>query len=100
LITVAGMLSFFLMIFDSLRKSKAHIRNSFGILRFNTRLNFYLFASFRVKFISEKSIYIFRNRAKSLFIKKINFENFETTAYTLNFFKKLKKRVRNDSRIR
>jgi heme/copper-type cytochrome/quinol oxidase subunit 1 len=43
LISVAGLICFFLMIFESLRQAKPSIRNTFGINRYNTRLNFYLF---------------------------------------------------------
>ena len=43
LLSVAGVLSFFFMIFDSLRHSKAALRLTFGIGRYNTRLNFYLY---------------------------------------------------------
>ena len=37
------MLSFFFMIYDSVRQAKATVRNTFGVGRFNTRLNFYFF---------------------------------------------------------
>ena len=37
------MLAFFIMIFDSLRQTRAVIRNNYGISRFNTRINFYFY---------------------------------------------------------
>jgi hypothetical protein len=48
------MTAFFLMIFDSLRQSKAATRNTFGISRFNTRLNFYIYEVARTKFLQRK----------------------------------------------
>jgi hypothetical protein len=47
MLSVAGMMAFFVMIFDSLRQSRAATRNSFGVARFNTRLNFYLYEGAR-----------------------------------------------------
>ena len=47
LLSVAGMIAFFIMIFDSLRQGRAATRNSFGIPRFNTRLNFYIYEGAR-----------------------------------------------------
>jgi hypothetical protein len=43
MITVASLISFFIMIFDSMRQGRAAVRTSFGVSRFNTRLNFYLY---------------------------------------------------------
>lgn len=43
LITVASLIAFFIMLFDSMRQGRAAVRTSFGVSRFNTRLNFYLF---------------------------------------------------------
>lgn len=57
------MLSFFMMIYDSIRQSKPAIRNSFGVGRFNTRLNFYFFEIYRLKFTQQKNF--IHNRALS-----------------------------------
>jgi len=47
-------MAFFIMIFDSLRQGRAVTRNSFGISRFNTRLNFYLYEISRNRYIQQK----------------------------------------------
>jgi hypothetical protein len=54
LMSVAGMVAFFIMIFDSLRQGRAATRNSFGISRFNTRLNFYLYETSKALFVQRK----------------------------------------------
>ena len=43
MITVSGILAFVVMLFDSLRKQKAYTIKTFGVGRYNTRLNFYLY---------------------------------------------------------
>jgi hypothetical protein len=48
------MTDFFIMIFDSLRQGRAATRNSFGISRFNTRFNFYLYEIARNRFVQRK----------------------------------------------
>ena len=46
LLSLFAMISFFLMIYDSIRQVKPTIRSNFGIGRFNTRLNFYLLGGY------------------------------------------------------
>jgi hypothetical protein len=41
------MMAFFIMIFDSMRIKRAVVRSSFGVARFNTRLNFYIYEGAR-----------------------------------------------------
>jgi len=86
LLSVAGLMAFFIMIFDSLRQARAATRNSFGISRFNTRLNFYLYEIARNRFIQRKGLYISRfNRPNTLVLNKLNYTNnefLETTLYT------------------
>jgi len=61
------MLSFFIMIYDSIRQSKPAVRNTFGVGRFNTRLNFYFFEIHRLKFRQQKNfIYKRSNHYASL----------------------------------
>jgi hypothetical protein len=36
-------MAFFFMIFDSMRQGRAALRTSFGVSRFNTRVNFYTY---------------------------------------------------------
>jgi heme/copper-type cytochrome/quinol oxidase subunit 1 len=60
LLSIAGMIAFFIMIFDSLRQARAAIRNNFGISRFNTRLNFYIYEYARNIFNFQKSNFLFK----------------------------------------
>ena len=92
LITVAGVLSFFIMIYDSVRQAKPTIRNTFGVTRFNTRLNFYLFEISRLSFTQRKNYYNFRikttysnlnnNKKSSLLISDL-----DTTLFYYQFVK-------------
>ena len=54
MLSVAGMMAFFIMIFDSIRQGRAATRNSFGVARFNTRLNFYIYEGARSWFLQRK----------------------------------------------
>jgi heme/copper-type cytochrome/quinol oxidase subunit 1 len=91
LITVAGVLAFFIMIYDSVRQAKPTIRNTFGVTRFNTRLNFYLFEISRLSFIQRKNFHNFRIKTpyqhnfkkSSLFISDL-----DTTLFSYQFVKK------------
>jgi len=85
------MLAFFLMIYDSIRQAKPNVRNTFGIGRFNTRLNFYLFEVNRLNFLQRKNLYIFRSLQKS---PKTTTPNnplelglVETSAFSYEFYK-------------
>jgi heme/copper-type cytochrome/quinol oxidase subunit 1 len=57
LLSVAAIISFFLMMYDSIRQAKPAIRNNFGVGRFNTRLNFYFYEINRLSFIQRKSFH-------------------------------------------
>ena len=78
-------------IFDSLRQAKAATRNSFGINRYNTRLNFYIYEISKLIFTSQKNSYLFRYIQYTLIkLNKKNFHNFEnleTTLYSYVFVK-------------
>ena len=91
MLSVAGMMAFFIMIFDSLRQAKAVTRNTFGITRFNTRLNFYLYETNRTHFLKKKGWYLSRfDRPNSLKLNKLNFNNneyLETTLYSYSFLR-------------
>lgn len=54
MLSVAGLIAFFIMMFDSLRRGKAATRTNFGISRFNTRFNFYLYEVARTYRIERK----------------------------------------------
>jgi heme/copper-type cytochrome/quinol oxidase subunit 1 len=89
LLSVAGMTAFFIMIFDSLRQARAATRNTFGISRFNTRLNFYIYELARTKFIQRKGWCT--SRFTNLNILKLNdsrfsnYEYLETTLFSYTF---------------
>lgn len=94
LISVAGMISFFIMIFDSLRQGRAATRNTFGVSRFNTRLNFYLFEISKLVHAKHKNFYLFRfiqfYSLKLQQINYINLEKLETILITYTFKDKKK----------
>ena len=91
LLSVAGLMAFFIMIFDSLRQGRATIRNTFGINRFNTRLNFYLYESSKADFNKQKNFSFFRYfRRYSIKLNKINYVNFEPLESTLLIYTFLK----------
>ncbi len=92
LLSVAGMIAFFVMLFDSLRQGRAATRNSFGIARFNTRLNFYLFTGARMWFVQRKGWYLSRfNTPSHVKLNSLNYTNYEPLELTLlsyNFVRK------------
>ena len=91
MLSVAGLIAFFIMIFDSLRQGKAVIRNTFGISRYNTRLNFYLYEISRLIYTRQKGLTLFRfvkpNSVKLNNLNYLNFEPFETTVINYSFSK-------------
>lgn len=92
MLSVAGLMAFFIAIFDSIRQGRAVTRNTFGIGRYNTRLNFYLYEISRINQIHQKSLTLFK-LIKPTSIKLndnnyYNFEPFETTLITYTFAKK------------
>ena len=92
MLSVAGLIAFFIMIFDSLRQGKAVIRNTFGITRYNTRLNFYLYEISRLTYIQQKGLTFFRSVKPSSVklnnLNYLNFEPFETTLVNYTFYQK------------
>ena len=92
LLSVTALLSFFIMIYDSIRQSKPAIRNTFGVGRFNTRLNFYFYEAGRVSFIQRKSFFLHR-RVRTLALENrefsyININSLDSTAFSYIFVKK------------
>ena len=86
LLSVAGLMAFFIMIFDSMRQGRPAIRNSFGVSRFNTRFSFYLYESARLLHVQHKGWYIARhsrtvNMSRKL-VRYSNNESLETTLYS------------------
>ena len=92
MLSVAGLIAFFIMIFDSLRQGKAVIRNTFGISRYNTRLNFYLYEISRLIYVRQKGLTLFRfikpTSVKLNDLNYLNFEPFETTIINYSFSNK------------
>lgn len=92
MLSVAGLMAFFIMIFDSLRQGRAVTRNTFGISRYNTRLNFYLYEIAHLVYAQQKGWAFFRfNRFTSIKLNNhnyINFEPYETTLMSYTFANK------------
>jgi len=57
LLSVAAILSFFIMIYDSMRQAKPAVRTNFGAGRLNTRVSFYFFEVNRLSFVQRKSFH-------------------------------------------
>jgi heme/copper-type cytochrome/quinol oxidase subunit 1 len=90
LLSVAAILSFFIMIYDSVRQAKPAIRNTFGAGRFNTRLNFYFFEVNRLSFLQRKSFYLHRFSHKSLTnptANQLHLVDMDTTLFSYTFLK-------------
>lgn len=84
LLSVAALLSFFIMMYDSIRQAKPAIRNNFGVGRFNTRLNFYFYEINRLSFIQRKSFHNHRyNRITTATPRDLNHLNLDALDSTL-----------------
>ena len=92
LLSVTAIIAFYFMIYDSVRQAKPAIRNNFGVGRFNTRLNFYLFEAHRLSFIQRKSFHFHRfinvtsKDLNQLNLLRIN--DLDTTLFSYVFVKK------------
>lgn len=82
ILALAGIISFFIMIFDSMRQSKNYIKNSYGIGRYNVRINFYLYEIYRLNFVNQKSFSLLKIKPK-----KKNLEIYDTTLISFSFIK-------------
>lgn len=91
LLSVAALLSFFIMMYDSIRQAKPAIRNNFGVGRFNTRLNFYFYEINRLSFIQRKSFHNHRfNRATTTQpreLNQLNLDSLDSTLFSYQFTK-------------
>lgn len=89
LLSVAAILAFFIMIYDSIRQGKPSIRNNFGAGRLNTRLSFYFFEINRLSFIQKKSFYNKRFYSNSVGGSKMNttlyISTIDTTLFSYQF---------------
>jgi heme/copper-type cytochrome/quinol oxidase subunit 1 len=93
LLSIAAILAFFIMIYDSIRQSKPAIRNNFGAGRLNTRLNFYFFEINRLSFLQKKNFYsnrFYTNKNFSLTHEKslLTLNNLDSTLFSYKFFTK------------
>jgi heme/copper-type cytochrome/quinol oxidase subunit 1 len=92
MITVSGILAFIIMLFDSLRKQKGYIIKTFGVGRYNTRLNFYLYQIARNRYWMSKHLTFLPVRAvwhSKNTTQVHNLERFETTLVFYTFKKRL-----------
>ena len=89
LLSVAALLSFFFMMYDSIRQAKPSIRNNFGVGRFNTRLNFYLFEINRLSFIQRKSFhnhrFISTHSNSKLNLNLLTLSSLDSTLFSYQF---------------
>lgn len=93
MLSVAGLMAFFIMIFDSIRQGKAVVRNTYGITRFNTRLSFYLYESSRLLHVQRRNLYLFKPaRIINLKLNNVDYMNFEFLETTLLSYTILKKK--------
>lgn len=92
MLSVAGMMAFFIMIFDSLRQGRAVTRNWFGVARFNTRINFYIYEGARTWYLQRRGWHIARfnvhNSVPKNGLNYFNYEFFETTLFSYVIVKK------------
>ena len=92
MLNVAGLMAFFIMIFDSLRQGRAATRNNFGINRYNTRLSFYFYEISRLTYIQQKSLFFYKFvRPSSIKLNNYNFKNYEPYESVLFSYVFLKK---------
>lgn len=92
LLSVAGLLAFFIMIFDSLRQGRPALRNSLGVSRFNTRLNFYLYEIARIRLVQRKGWSVSRyNQIDSVQLNKLNYTNHELLEVTMYSYRLVQK---------
>lgn len=89
LLSVAALLAFFIMMYDSIRQAKPAVRNNFGVGRFNTRLNFYFYEINRLSFIQRKSFHNHRyNRITSSQpreLNQLNLDSLDSTLFSYQF---------------
>ena len=83
MLSLFGVLCFMIAIFDSMRKKRAYTVKTFGIGRYNTRLNFYLYEISRSKYWLYKSTTLLPSTNVKLqgsgYSKVENLENTDTT---------------------
>lgn len=81
IVSVGGILSFFIMVFDSIYKGRAIHRTMLGVGRYNNRLNFYIYEVSRLYYLRSKSLTLLKPhyfKKKTKIINNINFEYYES----------------------
>lgn len=86
IITVSGILAFVIMLFDSLRKQKSYTIKTFGVGRYNTRLNFYLYQIARNRYWISKHFTLLPVRAVWHSKNRSQVHNLEPLDSTLFFY--------------
>ena len=90
LLSVAALISFFFMIYDSIRQAKPTVRNTFGAGRLNTRLSFYFFEINRLSFTQKKNLHHFRffsfNHNTKSNNDTLSIESLDSTLFSYRFF--------------
>lgn len=85
ILSIAGILCFIFMLFDSLIKKKAYIIKTFGVGRYNTRLNFYLYECSRNSYWRKKYEVINKNKnytnSDYMYDRVKNYEIYDTSEY-------------------
>lgn len=61
-LSIAGILCFIFMLFDSLVKKQTYIIKTYGVGRYNTRLNFYLYECSKNKYWQSKCSVLLKNK--------------------------------------
>jgi len=81
MLSISGVLCFIIVLFESIRKRKSYIIKTFGIGRYNTRLNFYLYEVNRNKYWLSKSSMILKNTKLRSNTGNINLESTENNLF-------------------
>ena len=91
IITISGILAFVIMVFDSLRKKKGYIIKTFGVGRYNTRLNFFLYQAARNRYWISKHFTLLSIRPQQHINNSkntiINLEFLDSTLFFYTFSK-------------
>ena len=91
IITISGILAFVIMLFDSLRKKKGYIIKTFGVGRYNTRLNFYLYQAVRNRYWLSKHLTLLSLKSRSHLLHEgryiTNIEFMDSTLFFYSFTK-------------
>jgi heme/copper-type cytochrome/quinol oxidase subunit 1 len=89
IITISGILAFVIMLFDSLRKKRGYVIKTFGVGRYNTRLNFYMYQAVRNRYWISKHLVLLPLKARTFLVldnfTNTNLEFYESTLFFYSF---------------